>query len=135
MTNKRLYTRIYIYIRIYIHTYTHIVANIRGYTLIYVCICIHIYHKTVPQKSLVIIRSISLACKDLLVVRPYRLRYDANDVSMAKPTWCKQTKNVIPIIVICRNNVLYVKYQSLVSGTSRRLLSSESLLPRGTSRG
>uniref|UniRef100_A0A7C9A7G7 Uncharacterized protein n=1 Tax=Opuntia streptacantha TaxID=393608 RepID=A0A7C9A7G7_OPUST len=40
--------------------------------------------KTVPPKYLVIIRSISPGCKGLLVVRLYCLRYDADDISMAK---------------------------------------------------
>ena len=96
---------------------------------------IHIYLITVPPKSLVILRSISPACKYLLVVRVYRLRYDTNDVSMAKPTWCKQINNVIPIVFLCRTNMLYVKYQSLVPDTSHRVLSTELLLSKGTSGG
>ena len=82
-----------------------------------------------------ILRSISPACKYIPVVRIYHLRYDMNDVSMAKPAWCKQTNNVISVIVLCRTNVLYVNYHLLVQGTSHRLLSSESLLSRGTSGG
>ena len=79
-----------------------------------------------------ILRSISLACKGLFVVRLCCLRYDVDDVSMAKLMWCKQTNNVRPLIVICHSNVLYVTSQSLVPGTKRRLLSSASLLSRGT---
>ena len=106
--------------------------------ILYICVCIyciHIYLETVQPKSLVILRSISPACKYLPVVRVYRLRYDTNNVSMAKLVWCKQTNNVISKIFLCRTNVLYVKYQSLVPGTSRHVLSNESLLSKGTSRG